>query len=171
MLKIIPLKKAFFLLLCIAAGFCMQAQQGPTAANYDKIKTIPAFRLFAVPDSIAFTNEQLKKDKPVMLMFFSPDCDHCQKETKELLAYKEELKGIQIVMASIANYAQIKTFYEDYGLKSMPNITMGQDPNYALGGKFNLRTYPSMFIYDAKGNLAKAFTGNISIPAILDAVK
>ena len=104
-------------------------------------------------------------------MFFSPDCDHCQKETKELSAYKEELKGLQIIMASAAAFAEIKTFYKEYNIASMPNIIMGKDPNYALGMKYQLRTYPSVFVYDATGTLAKAFIGNVSIATILDAIK
>jgi len=104
-------------------------------------------------------------------MFFSPDCDHCQKETKELLAYKEELKGLQIVTASPAAFKEIKSFYEEYNIASMTNIIMGQDLNYALGAKYKLRTYPSIFVYDSKGILAKAFVGNAGVPAILDAVK
>ena len=104
-------------------------------------------------------------------MFFSPDCDHCQKETKELLAYKEELKDLQIVMASPAAFAEIKSFYADYNIASMSNIVMGKDQGYALGMKYQLRTYPSVFVYDATGTLAKAFIGNVSVPVILDAVK
>lgn len=106
-----------------------------------------------------------------MLMFFSPDCEHCQRETKELLAYKEELKGIQILMVSIASYREIKDFYETFQLSSMPNARLGQDVNLKLGSIYKLRTYPSVFVYDNNGNLAKAFVGNIGVPAILDAVK
>ncbi len=104
-------------------------------------------------------------------MFFNPDCDHCQKETKELLAYKKELKDLQIVMVSPAAFSLIKSFYEDYNIASMPNIIMAQDLNYTLGSRFQLRTYPSLFVYDASGKLAKAFVGNVGVPAILDAVK
>ena len=104
-------------------------------------------------------------------MFFSPDCEHCQKETKELLAYKEELKNIQILMISTSSYSMIKQFYQEYALSTMPNIKLGNDLNYALGSIYQLRTFPSMFIYDQSGKLAKAFVGNIGVPAILDAVK
>ena len=104
-------------------------------------------------------------------MFFNPDCDNCQRETKELLAYKEELKGLQIVMASPAGFAETKNFYQDYNIASMPNIIMAQDLNYTLGSRFQLRTYPSLFVYDTSGKLAKAFVGNVGVPAILDAVK
>ena len=147
------------------------AQQDAAAATLNNIQHLPVFKIYTAPDSTAFTNDQLKKDKPVVLMFFSPDCDHCQKEIKELLAYKEELKDLQIVMASPAAFAEINNFYADYNIASMSNIVMGKDQGYALGMKYQLRTYPSVFVYDAKGTLAKAFIGNVSVPVILDAVK
>ena len=104
-------------------------------------------------------------------MFFSPECEHCQKETKELLAYKEELKGIQILMVSALPYKEIKDFYETYGLAAMPNIKLGQDLNIKLGLIYKVRTFPSMYVYDKRGTLAKAFVGNIGVPALLDALK
>ena len=161
------------LFINLFACFCLggYAQQDASAATLNNIHHAPVFKLYKAPDSTAYSSEQLNKNKPFVLMFFSPDCDHCQKETKELLAYKEELKDLQIVMASPAAFKEIKSFYEDYNIASMSNITMGQDLNYALGSKYQLRTYPSVFVYDAKGVLAKAFIGNVAVPAILDAVK
>ena len=148
-----------------------KAQQDASATTLNNIQHLPAFKIYTAPDSASFTNEQLKKNKPVVLMFFSPDCDHCQKETKELLAYKEELKDLQIVMASPAAFAEINNFYADNNIASMSNIVMGKDQGYALGMKYQLRTYPSVFVYDATGTLAKAFIGNVSVRVILDAVK
>ena len=149
----------------------LSAQTDPTAAAAKSIEQAPAFKIIRVPDSTVFESTQLKKDKPFVLMFFSPDCEHCQKETKELLAYKQELKGLQIVMVSPLSFDLIKTFYQDYGLASMPDVIMGQDNSYALGSRYQLRTYPSIYVYDARGKLAKAFAGNAGVPAILDAVK
>lgn len=78
---------------------------------------------------------------------------------------------MQILMVSSAPYPEIKDFYEMYHLSSMPNIKVGQDINLKLGLVFKIRTYPSLFVYDQKGKLAKAFVGNIGVPAIIDAVK
>lgn len=149
----------------------LSAQTDPTVATAKSIEQAPVFRIIRVPDSTVFESTQLKKNKPFVLMFFSPDCEHCQKETKELLAYKQELKGLQIVMVSPLSFDLIKNFYIEYGLSAMPDIVMGQDNAYALGSRYQLRTYPSIFVYDAKGKLAKAFIGNAGAPAILDAVK
>ena len=104
-------------------------------------------------------------------MFFNPDCEHCQKETKELLAYKEELKDIQIVMTSALPYKLIKDFYTEYNIASMTNIKMGQDVNYTLGTKYHPTRYPAIYVYDAAGNLAKVFAGNAGVPAIIEATK
>ena len=73
-------------------------------------------------------------------------------------------------MVSGAPFKEIIDFYNDYGLSSLPNIKLGQDVNFKLGSIYKIRTYPSIFVYDQKGILAKAFVGNIGVPAILNAV-
>ena len=157
--------------MLIAASIGLYAQNDSSNDNVNNFFTIPAFKLLAVPDSLEFTNQYLKKNSPVVVIFFSPDCDHCQIETKELLAYKQELKHIQILMVSNAPYPEIKDFYETYNLASMSNIKVARDINLKLALVYKIRTYPSLYVYDQKGNLAKAFVGNIGIPAILEAVK
>ena len=142
-----------------------------SAATLKNIQNIPSFTIYTAPDSTAYTNEQLQKDKPFILMFFNPDCDHCQNETKELLVYKEELKEIQIVMVTALPYKMVKDFYVDYNIASMPNIKMGQDPTFALGTKYRPGRYPAIYIYDSKGTLAKVFAGNVGVPTILDALR
>ena len=146
--------------------------QTDSSDNYVKnFLTIPQIKVNSVADGTLFSNANLRKNTPFVIMFFTPDCDHCQQQTKELLAYKNELKGIQVLMVSGAPFKAIKDFYETFQLTSMKNLTAGQDVNLKLASIYRVRTYPSLFVYDNKGNLAKAFVGNIGIPAILDAVK
>ena len=164
--------KYLIILSLLAASTGRLFAQKDTSDNYvNKFVAIPAIKTNTVPDSAVFTNENIKKNIPFILMFFNPDCEHCQKETKELLAYKEELKGVQILMLSSSDYPAIKEFYKSYGLSAMPGVKMGQDVNFRMGSLYKLRTYPSIFVYDHRGTLAKAFVGNIGIPAILEAVK
>lgn len=146
--------------------------QADTSDNYvKKFLNIPAIQINMVPDSAVYSNKNLKKNEALVIIFFNPDCDHCQKETKELLAYKNELKGVQILMVSPAPFGEIKKFYDEYGLASLPDMKVGQDLNYKLAGIYKVKTYPSIYVYDNRGTLAKAFVGNIGIPAVLDAIK
>ena len=104
-------------------------------------------------------------------MFFSPDCEHCQKELKELSKNKNKFKNIPILMLSPANYTEIKKFYKDYAVSKMPNITVAHDDNYTMSRLYQLKTFPTMFVYNRTGKLAKTFVSNVSIPDILKAVK
>lgn len=158
-------------MLLIPCTIELYAQKDTTNNYVNRFITIPAFKIHILPDSSIYTNQDMKKNRPTILMFFSPDCDHCQNETKELLAYREELKDIPILMVSTAPYAEIKEFYNTFNLHSIPNILVGQDDNFKLGSIYKLRTYPSIFVYDSNGTLAKAFVGNIGIPTILAALK
>lgn len=169
--KKLNVKKIILLAAFISSAIMAMAQKDSSAKNLSKFETIPFFSIYTLPDSTIFSNKDLHKNRPFVIMFFSPDCEHCQKETKELLAYKTELKDVPILMASPGSYAMVKQFYQDYGLSAMPNIKMGQDVNFVLGSIFQLRTFPSIFVYDQQGKLSKAFVGNIGVPAILDAMK
>lgn len=159
------LSVAFFIATCATA---IAQTATPT---YGNTQNLPAFKIYLVPDSTQFTNQGLVKNKSCVVMFFNPECEHCQRETKELLAYKEELKGVQLVMVSAASFDVIKDFYKEYNLAAMPGIKMGYDAGHAFSMKYQLRTLPSLFVYDAGGKMKKEFVGNIGVPAILEALK
>jgi thiol-disulfide isomerase/thioredoxin len=163
-------KLVIFILTCLVcrAGY---PQQDETAVSINNIQQIPAFNIVRVPDSTGFSSRQLIKQAPLVLVFFNPDCDHCQQQVKELLAHKSELKRLQIVMVSALPYSLIKTFYENYQVASMPNVIMGQDENFVLGGIYKPARYPSLYIYDAGGSLAKVFAGNVTAAVLLNAVQ
>lgn len=153
----------------LTIGLFAQNQHSNDYVN--KFLSIPAISVHTVPDSSIFTNKNLHTNTPFLLMFFSPDCDHCHKQTKELLAYKKELKGIQILLLSVAPYQEIKNFYNEFGLSAMSNLKVGQDINFKLGATYKVNTYPSIYVYDRKATLAKAFIGNKDVQAILDALQ
>lgn len=145
-----------------------------TSANDDYVKAfenLPAFKISTVPDSSLYTNNELNKSKPVVMMFFSPDCEHCQLQVKEFMAYKNELKDIQFVMISALPYKDNLGFYNEYNIAAFPNFKLGIDNTYKLRLLYRITTFPSMFVYDSRAKLAKAFVGNVGSAAIIDAVK
>ena len=100
------------------------------------------------------------------MFIFSPDCDHCQNETKSLTANIALFKKAQIVMASPLEYVHIKQFYEDYKIAAYPNIIMGRDPSYFLGSFYNVHSFPALFLYDKHGKFVKAFDGSVTVTQI-----
>ncbi len=164
----------FFSLLITALGGQAQA----VANNPEqpvKIGTgIPAYRILTTDSNYA-TPANLKKHRKLMLIYFSPDCPHCQHLTEEMKPKIKELGDTQIVMITwSANFdiRAIKDFVRDYGLKKYPNITVGTEGyTFVVKNYFNVQTTPYIAIYNSNGKLAKAFDKGPEIDKLVTAVK
>ncbi len=144
--------------------------QETTLPVYKQFPQVPPFDIVRVPDSAHFKKADLKKRKATLVMVFSPDCDHCQHATKDMLAQTKLLKNVQVVMASNLPYAYIKKFYEDYGIAKYPGIIMGWDQNYFLGTYYQIRNFPSVYVYDKKGQLVQEFIGSVPFEKIAESL-
>lgn len=93
-----------------------------------------------------------------MLIYFAPDCGHCQKLVYDMKPKMNSFKDLQIVMITFTDIKMVKPFYEEYKLAEYPNITMGTE---GYGGSvqkyYQIRTTPFIAFYDAKGNLVKSY--------------
>lgn len=153
--------------LVLISCFCkVSVAQSDSLPVYLRFPTIPPFNIIKVPDSSRFSKDDLAKKKATLIFIFSPDCDHCQNETKSLTANIELFKKAQIIMASPLEYGHIKQFYEDYKIADYPNIIMGRDPAYFLGTFYKIRSFPAMFLYDKNGKFVKAFDGSVPVAQI-----
>lgn len=145
--------------------------QADTSLLYLRFPIVPSFRLVNIADSSIFTKQELKKKKATVIMVFSPDCEHCQDETRELTAKIKLFKKAQIVMVSPLDFSYLRKFYDEYGIGSYSNITMGRDPSYFLGTFYKVRSFPSVFVYDKKGNFVDSFVGQHPVEEIAAAIK
>lgn len=159
------MKKQFLLALVILISTVSMAQDDTTFL-YKRFPIVPSFKLINVADSSIFTKDNLKKKKATIIILFSPDCEHCQAETKELTAKIGLFKKAQIVMASPLDYKYLQDFYKEYKIADYDNITMGRDPSYFLGTFYKIRSFPSIFVYDKKGNLVNSFVGSTPVEQI-----
>lgn len=103
-----------------------------------------------------------------MIMLFSPDCDHCQYETEQIIRHKEAFEKIQIVMATTAPFDKMLGFYQKYDLKSFDFITMGKDVNYLLPSFYDIRNFPFLAFYNKKKELISVFEGSMPIEKIVE---
>jgi thioredoxin-related protein len=137
-------------------------------APYKRFPTLPPIQLLLGDSTSKFTKDALPKDKPVMVMLFSPDCSHCQHTAEELLKYREALKDIQIVMATMHSLSDMNAFVSKYRLRELPNLTIGKDIYYLLAPFYAVRNLPYMAFYNAKGDLLSTFEGGLPIPKVVE---
>ena len=125
---------------------------------YKRIPTIPPFSLAMASDSTIFTKENLRKKKPVIIMVFSPDCDHCVHATENLIKNIKALKNTEIILASSLSYESIRKFYKELNLAAYPNIHVGYDSKRFLSSFYEVKSFPSIFLYNKKGEFKMDFS-------------
>lgn len=136
-------------------------------APYLQFPTVPPFTIISLPDSTRFGKADLKKGKATLMVAFSPDCEHCQMAIEELTSNMKPFKKVQIVFATALEYRFIKPFYEKHDLGKYKNIVMGRDPIHFLGSFYQLQSVPSMFLYNKKGDLVRAFREHATFKEII----
>ena len=155
----------FFLLITLLFAIgCTQAQ-----TTYTPPATIPPYRILTT-DSVYVTPANLKKNKPVMVIYFSPDCGHCQHLMHEMKPKMKAFQNIQIVMITFVQQIKaIQVFYRDFDLKKYPNITVGTEGyTYLVQKYYKVKTTPYIAFYDKNGKLVQFFDHS---PLIDDVVK
>jgi len=164
--------KLLTLLIGVSASFILNAQTDSIPQPpYKRFPTPPPFRLLMTDSSTFYTKADLPKKTPLFLIAFSPDCDHCKKETEDLITHIDDFKKIQVVMATWLPFADMKKFYNDFELYKYDNIKVGYDVSFIIPPFYNIRNLPFLALYDKKGNLITIAEGSIPMTRVLEMLK
>ena len=158
--------KKIWLVCLLFIGSQHADAQNDSLAVYQRFPNLPVFSLVKLPDSTAFTRDDVGRRKATMIMLFSADCDHCIQATKDLLQQIHLFKDVQVIMVSSNSYAMIQSFFRENKLADYPNITMARDASFYLGTFYNLKQYPSVYLYSKKGKFIREFIGNFSMKEV-----
>jgi thiol-disulfide isomerase/thioredoxin len=166
------MKRFLILFASLALVISVNAQQdantvnADTLAPYQKTAFIPSFSI-QTPDSSWFSKVNLKSKKPTLILYFSPDCGHCQSETEEILTKMKELNDLQIVMVTSRPFEDMKNFSEHYKLDRFPAIKVGTDPARLVTRFYDVKFTPFSALYDKKGKLVNVYKNGIKMDEII----
>ncbi len=109
-----------------------------------------------------YTYQQLPKNKPVILIYFSPTCDHCKVFTENMLKRINKFKDDQLVMMSYEDIKEVKSFDDIYKLSSHQNIKVGSEGyTFIVQKYYNIQRFPFVAEYDKYGNPKKIIRGDL----------
>jgi thiol-disulfide isomerase/thioredoxin len=133
----------------------------------DKIvKYMPSFEIKSA-DGFFFSKAFFSKGDPSVFIAFHPECEHCQYEAKSIVDKQIQLKNTQVVLFTSANDSLTRAFSKTYGLDSLKNVHVLTDDKNEMWTLFDVKTIPTIFIYNANNKLIKRFNGETKIEAIL----
>lgn len=141
-----------------------------TLAPYKKTPYIPSFKI-QMPDSSWLSKTDLESKRPTLIVYFSPDCGHCQTETEELISKMKEFNNLQIVMITSRPFADMVNFAEHYKLNRFSSVKIGTDPARFVTRFYDVRFTPFSALYDKKGMLVKVYEKGIDMGELISSVK
>ena len=132
---------------------------------------LPPFRMVQTNGKI-FKAEDLPMGKPIIIIYFSTDCDHCSNLMKAMLAKTDELKKASVAMITYLPIENVWAFANQYQLKRFPYIYMGTEGStYFLKNYYNLSSMPFMALYTKNGDLVKTYPNETGLSDLISRLK
>ena len=135
-----------FVFLCAAVLFLCASQSAAA-------QTIPPFRMQLTNGKI-FSVQNVSKKTSLIIIYFAPDCEHCQVLIHGLLKRINEFKKAQIILVSFEPLNMVLNFEKEYHLTAYPNIKCGTEiPTFYFKNLFNIAKTPFTALYNKNGKL------------------
>ena len=123
----------------------------PSSAQ-SKIPTLS----FLNTDKELVKNSNIPVGKPLVLIYFRSDCDHCL-HTAQTLKQQAKNYPATIWMVSAETIETLRTFEDMTGLYDVENLTVLQDYHQKMHTWFNFTKLPFVVIFDKKGKQLKTY--------------
>jgi hypothetical protein len=152
---------AMLLFLGIGGGIYWKLQR-----RHERQKQLATLPVFAARDLNGRSVANLAKTTgPLVLVYFEPDCDHCQRQASELYRHATDFDKTPIVWLSRDSLAALRQFAVTYRLAQSPAMRVLQITP-AVAKALDFFTTPEIRIYNTQCKLVGRYRGETSAAAI-----
>ncbi|RYZ62426.1 MAG: redoxin domain-containing protein [Chitinophagaceae bacterium] len=133
--------------------------------------TLPDFNL-QLSNGRYFTQADLPKNKPVVLIYFAPDCDHCHTLLNAFFQRANEFQPATVLLVTFKPLAEVTAFERAYRISKYPHIMVGTEGvAQSLRRFYKLQRTPFTALYNKEGKLVASYRKETPIDALLQQVK
>jgi peroxiredoxin len=159
-----------WLVVALVALVAFRSAAHAQAGRQPRPERLPAFSFTAL-DGRALTNAQLQTGIPTVVLFFDPDCDHCQRQAEWICASESLFGRAQFLWVSTADVSAIRAFGPKYLATSKLKHHFARDAKYQFDAWFGYSVSPTILAFDATGKLRQAWSNETAADAIAAALK
>jgi len=155
--KKIKILFAAFVLLLFTTSF-VHAQQGK----------LPPFKMMQTSGNI-FKAQDLPMGKPILIIYFSPECDHCEEVVKKFFKQAANFQKASVAFITYLPVEKVSKFEKDYNLAKHPNMYSGTE-----GSSFFVRNYykiidvPFVALYKKNGDFVTSYEKDIDLKVLAE---
>ncbi|MDF1550099.1 MAG: redoxin domain-containing protein [Bacteroidales bacterium] len=139
--------------------------------HIENIQVLPLFSFNELNSSEIFTDSDIAQNKPLLIIYFHPECEFCSEQANEISQKIQEFNPYQILYISNARASAIDSFVNNYGLAGKVNIIFLQDKDLIFNDIFGRSGVPVSFVYNKNKELVKQFKGEAKIEELLKCLK
>jgi thiol-disulfide isomerase/thioredoxin len=119
--------------------------------------SLPPFRIMLTNGSY-FTSKDIRKGKPVILIYFAPDCEHCQKLLGSFFKKIKEFSNAEIILVTFKPLNELIAFEHQYEISKYHNIITGTEgTTFYLRNYYKLMNTPFTALYNKNGKLVISY--------------
>lgn len=134
-------------------------------------QSIPSFQM-QLTNGKSFSSGNLSPQKPLVLIYFAPDCEHCQILMDTIFKKINEFKNSQIVMVTFKPLNEVIDFENHYGTHKYQNIKVGTEiPIFFFRKYYQLENTPFTALYDKQGKLIISYKKETPVDDLIKHLK
>jgi len=128
---------------------------------FKKKPEFPSFNFLMKDSSTVFNTKNIPDDKPFVMIYFSPDCKECQKETRNILDHMQSLKDVNFYFLTNDSFDRLKVFDDYYKIYNYKNIVLGWDDQFGYIKYFHPTGTPYSILFDTNKRAQAVFVGEM----------
>lgn len=154
------MRKLFLPVILIITSFTLSAQQ-----------KVPAFRM-ALSNGKSFHASSLPQGKPIIVIYFSPECDHCQVLMKEWFKRSGDFRKASVAMITFLPLSNVALFEKEFKTKQHGNIFTGTEgTGFFVRNYYKVLDMPFVALHDKNGNLVSTYSKDIPLNTLAAKLK
>lgn len=156
-MKSIKVRIAVLVMLLITTPF-LYAQSGK----------LPPFKMVQANGSI-FKAQDLPMEKPILIVYFSPECDHCEKLMKEFFKLATSFQKASVAFITYLPVDRVSKFVNDYKLAKHPNIYSGTEGStFFVRNYYSITEMPFAALYTKNGDVVASYGKNVDLKSLAE---
>lgn len=139
--------------------------------SFSQKPQLPDFKI-TQSNGHVFTSQEVEAGKPLLIVYFSPECDHCQVFMKSFFKSANEFKNTQVLMITYLPLDRVVKFESEYPVSKYKNIVAGTEGmSFVVRDFYQIKEMPFAIMYDKQGKLIGKFEREIPIDKIINTLK
>lgn len=118
---------------------------------------LPDFKMKLTNGTI-FSSAQVSHQKPLILIYFAPDCEHCHVLMKQIFSQINTFKNTQMVLVTFEPLEMLPPFEKEFHTAKYANIKVGSEVQPLFLQKYyQLQHTPFSALFDKHGKLIVSY--------------